>query len=392
MQNYLHPVAKKTVKNLLKEITRNRQEGTSVMKKIVPFPRYPIGTSSPSTPSTILPVPSTQSYWTFPISGDLLGPNKVYVMATLNVTPDSFSDGSMHNSLEAALQCTGTSISAGADIIDIGGYSTRPRANYVSNEDEISRVVPVIQAVRERSKDALISVDTFRADVAEAAVMAGANCINDVHAFTGPEFPLYEASACNLISMRQLARNLAVPVVLMHSRGDAGSNKDYSAYLNTENNGQSLVLKGVQMELGDKVDAIVRGRGGVRRWLVMVDPGIGFSKTMDDNLEVLRHASLITAGNATGEPRNPLEGYPLLIGTSKKSFIGKILKSGCDYRSRDTEPKDRGWATAAAVACAVQQGASVVRVHDVAEMVDVVKMSSALWWRRRKSNVELLHE
>src|SRR5277367_952623 len=129
MQNYLHPVAKKTIKNLLKEVTRNRPKGTSVMKKVVPFPRYPIGTSSPlnpSIPSTILPVPNTQSYWTFPISGNLLGPNKVYVMATLNVTPDSFSDGSMHNSLEAAIQYTGTSISAGADIIDIGGYSTRP--------------------------------------------------------------------------------------------------------------------------------------------------------------------------------------------------------------------------------------------------------------------------
>jgi dihydroneopterin aldolase/2-amino-4-hydroxy-6-hydroxymethyldihydropteridine diphosphokinase/dihydropteroate synthase len=296
-------------------------------------------------------------------------------MATLNATPDSFSDGSVNNTLSAALTYSATSVRAGADIIDIGGYSTRPGAAFVSPEEECQRVVPVIQAIRSQEdqdiSSVLISIDTFRWEVAEAAVLAGANCINDVYSFTGPEYPLTQASAKHLLKMREVARKLAVPVILMHSRGDAGSNKDYSQY-------KGGVLEGARIELGEKVEAIIKGKGGVRRWFVIVDPGIGFSKTVEANCALLREASSMIANT----PTNPLAGYPQLIGSSRKSFLGAILErpdADGAYKGRKTQPKERGWATAATVACAIQQGASVVRVHDVQDMRDVVAVASVIW-------------
>jgi len=302
-------------------------------------------------------------------------------MAILNVTPDSFSDGSDHTALPAALAYATSSAAARADIVDVGGYSARPGAAYVSPDEETRRVVPVVEGIRalaldRRTEDVLISVDTFRPDVARAAVLAGANCINDVHAFTGPDYPpsLGSASAY-LADMKRTARELAVPVILMHSRGDAGANKDYSHY--------DSVVQGVVKELGEKVEAVVRGPGGVRRWLVMVDPGIGFSKSLDDNIQVLRDSSSITANERTADGAwNPLRGYPQLVGVSRKSFLGTILsRPDEDGKSlgRQTTPKERGWATAAAVACAVQQGAAVIRVHDVAELGDVVKVADSIW-------------
>lgn len=314
-------------------------------------------------------------------------------MATLNATPDSFSDGSVHNSPQTAISYAASSVAAGADIIDIGGYSTRPGAAYVSPEEEKARVLSVIRSLRnstdnsslqDKLKDVLISVDTFRWDVAEAAVHAGANCINDVCAFTGQEYPPTLHSD-HFMSMRRVANNLAVPVVLMHSRGKAGSNKDYSPY---EYAG-SAVLEGVRAELGAKVDAIVKGKKGVRRWFVIVDPGVGFSKTLDDNLEVLRHASSVTTdvplgleASAVDHKWNPLRGYPLLIGASRKSFLGAILAQPDltgTYKGRETAPNERDPATAATVACAVQQGAVAIRVHDVLAMGDVIRVASALW-------------
>jgi dihydroneopterin aldolase/2-amino-4-hydroxy-6-hydroxymethyldihydropteridine diphosphokinase/dihydropteroate synthase len=177
----------------------------------------------------------------------------------------------------------------------------------------------------------------------------------------------------HLLKMREVARKLAVPVILMHSRGDAGSNKDYSQY-------KGGVLEGVRVELGEKVEAIIKGKGGVRRWFVIVDPGIGFSKTAEANCALLREASSMTVNVLV----NPLAGYPQLIGSSRKSFLGAILErpdadADGTYKGRKTQPKERGWATAATVACAVQQGANVVRVHDVQDMRDVVAVASAIW-------------
>ncbi|KZT08155.1 Dihydropteroate synthase [Laetiporus sulphureus 93-53] len=414
--DYIHPVSGKSVQNLLKHLLRRQAPNVDPMHKVMPFPRYPHSAEPGSRPSSpalenIPPVPPTATYWRFPLpSMKPHGERKTYIMGTLNATPDSFSDGSVHNTIPAALAYAISSVVAGADIIDVGGYSTRPRAEYVSPEEELSRVVPVIQAIRGIGQDSKtdagqgvpeglsqamkgavaevpISVDTFRADVASAAILEGANCINDVHAFTGPDYPLTSSSAEHFLDMRAVARNLAVPVVLMHSRGEASANKDYSAYdYAADEEGRGAVLEGVRVELCAKVEAAVKGPGGIRRWFVILDPGVGFSKTVEGNLEVLRNAATLTTEYLPSYPRsrrrNTLAGYPQLIGASRKSFLGAILAKSDpngSYKGRETRPDERGWATAAAVSCAVQQRAAVVRVHDVLELGDVVRICSALW-------------
>ncbi|EJF56109.1 Dihydropteroate synthase [Dichomitus squalens LYAD-421 SS1] len=420
--NYVIPGTEKTVGTLLSEVVI-QPTPSDAMHKVVPFPHYPLPhvEKDPTRPEVRLPpVPPTATYWTYPItpraSSSTQSPHKTYIMATLNATPDSFSDGSVHYALPDALSYAAGAVAAGANIIDIGGYSTRPGAAYVSPEDEFSRVVPVIQAIRDgggvptptlsgqsslkaKIAQTLISVDTFRWEVAEEAVHAGANCINDVYAFGGMEYPPNEASEVHFAKMRQVARDLAVPVVLMHSRGLAAENKDYAAYeyARDATSGRGAVVEGVRVELGAKVERAVRGPGGIRRWLVIVDPGVGFSKTLEGNLELLRDAASVVAeypphltnASLKGAPaerpeRNPLAGYPLLIGTSRKSFLSAVLQrpdaAGAGYyEGRETRPDERDFATAAAVSCAVQQGANVVRVHDVLGLGDVVRVASALW-------------
>jgi dihydropteroate synthase len=257
-------------------------------------------------------------------------------MATLNVTPDSFSDGSANNTLVSSLAYARKAVEAGAAIIDIGGYSTRPGADFVSIEEETERVVPAITTIRrvglhevgedvrsddERGSDIdperqfkkiPISVDTFRWEVAKASIIAGANCINDVYAFTGrdtypfaEEDEILEAERC-MSGMKRVAREFAVPVILMHSRGDAGQNKNYEMYkYAARGNDGGAVVEGVRVELGDKVERIVKARGGLRRWMVIVDPGIGFSKTLEGNLELLRDAADVVADVAGGGKEIP---------------------------------------------------------------------------------------
>ena len=385
--DFVHPVLLKPIHELLSDVLKTSPIGSPAMIKVMPFPTYP-------HPVVDVPdIPPTLTYWKFPPARSAVSttkqtvpPRRTRLMATLNVTPDSFSDGLDHTTLSAALNYATTSAAAGADIIDVGGYSTRPGAAYVSPDEEKNRVVPVIAGIRVspppdstttgKTNAPLISVDTFRPDVARAAVLAGANCINDVHAFTGPDYPPTAPSASAYFAdMKKTTRELSVPVILMHSRGDAGSNKDYSHY--------DSVPQGVAKELGEKVEAIVRGPGGLRRWLVMVDPGVGFSKSLEGNLQVLRGSASITADVRTEDGDwNLLRGYPLLIGVSRKSFLGAILsqpEEDAAYQGRQTTPKERGWATAAAVACTVQQGAAVVRVHDVPELGDVVRVADAIW-------------
>lgn len=399
--DYILPESGKSVGRMLDELEASEHEDASAMYRVIPFPKYPISESRPATPSSpggfrLPAVPATAKYWKYPCKHRKTtnrGHTKTYIMATLNVTPDSFSDGSKHNTLDAALKYTTSSVQAGMDILDIGGYSTRPGAAYISPQEETDRVVPVIHAMRtlraedidgnavdiQHLRNALISVDTFRPDVAEAAVRAGANCINDVYAFAGPEYPLNRSSAEHFLEMRKVARSLAVPVILMHSRGDAGTNKDYSNYDDAHDD---KVLEGIRVELGERVRAAVRGPRGLRRWLVIVDPGVGFSKPVEGNLAVLREGGKIVSEYRGRRGRNPLAGYPQLIGTSRKSFLGKVLErpdAEGTYRGRSTTPVQRGWATAAAVSSAVQQGATVVRVHDVLELGDVVRVADALW-------------
>lgn len=452
---HVHPVLKKTIGTLLKEV---HDPTAPPMNKVIPFPRLPLSNLlTAALYPTIPPVPETLTVWSYTSSRTnsrltrtarlTKAKSRTHIMATLNVTPDSFSDGSRHDNLPAALKYVCDAVAAHASIIDIGGYSTRPGAAFVSVEEEIDRVVPAIRAMRDESllrnilsqgsdsaagsesstsasatpapspfSDQIIhrvlstpiSVDTFRPEVARAALQAGANCINDVYAFTGPDaWPSPSPSsergkslAEHMEKMKAVAREYAAPVILMHSRREAGKEKDYEQYAYAENEG-GKTLEGVRVELGRKVDEIVLGKGGVRRWSVIADPGIGFSKTLEGNLEVLRDASRVVAdvkiggkvfsskmalylffscdpaGTGNDAYRNPLAGYPLLIGVSRKSFLGLILAQG--PHGRETRPDERSWATAAGVACAVQQGALVIRVHDVREMMDVVKVADALW-------------
>ncbi|KAJ3862601.1 Dihydropteroate synthase [Lentinula novae-zelandiae] len=399
---YVHPSLHKSISTLLNELTLISDDPP--MDKVIAFPQYPLPPNNTSPLPGVDPVPSILTYWKYRDSRSIRTvpartQGKTRLMATLNVTPDSFSDGSTHNTLPTALAYVHEAVRVSVDILDIGGYSTRPGASFVSVEEEIDRVVPFIQAMRSANlatteddseenrmvRDMPISIDTFRWEVAENAIPAGANCINDVYAFTGPQNYPYPASGAAkqqmteyMRKMKDVARKFAVPVVLMHSRGDAGMNKDYSVY---DYSDDGSVLEGVRVELGMKVDEIVKGRGCIRRWNVIVDPGIGFSKTVEGNLELLRQGAAVTADRLIGsgsneKKRNPLAGFPQLVGTSKKSFLGMILS---DKRGKSTEAKDRIWATAGAVACAVQQGALVVRVHDTHEMSDVVAIADALW-------------
>jgi dihydroneopterin aldolase/2-amino-4-hydroxy-6-hydroxymethyldihydropteridine diphosphokinase/dihydropteroate synthase len=297
-----------------------------------------------------------------------------YLMATLNITPDSFSDGNQHNTVSAALEYVRNATQAGADIIDIGGYSTRPGAKVVSPQEELRRIAPVIKAIRDDGITLPISVDTFRFEVAHEAILLGANCINDVHALADE-------------GMLDLARHHAVPVIMMHSRGDAGKNKDYSPV---------GVIESIRTELGERVRVALEA--GIRRWNLFVDPGIGFSKNVQDNVKMLRDLKKLTEPKpkSEGDARNSkqaqsqrdlreitlsyvkdaasgLNNLPTLVGTSRKSFLGHLIGRPLG------DPKERGWATAAAVSAAVQQHVDFLRVHDVSEMVDVVMVADALW-------------
>ncbi|KAK2460030.1 hypothetical protein APHAL10511_007953 [Amanita phalloides] len=408
--DYEHPILKKSVKSLLSGLTIATD--TFPMRKVIPFPRYPFRpmpmAEFPASHPEPIQVPPTLTYWTHPhrnvdrTSSSGTSRGKTHPMAIINVTPDSFSDGSQHNTVTAALAHALSCAAAGANILDIGGYSTRPGADFVSAEQEISRIKPVIEAVRQESKDSelhgkdktledvrnladvIISVDTFRPEVAEAAILSGASCINDVYAFTGPvwwkggEFSkqLVDEADESLKKMKRVAKKYSVPVILMHSRGDAGTNKNYNAY----SYAGEAVVEGVRVELGEKIERIVTGKGGLRRWLVIADVGIGFSKSVEGNLELLRSAAKVMADVSVGlEPRkrNPLAGFPQLVGASRKSFLGALLEEG--KHGRKTEPKERAWATAAAVACSIQQEALLVRVHDIEQMMDVVRVSDAIW-------------
>ena len=338
ISDYIHPIHHKSLRSLLNSLKIPPNEPQ--MHKVIPFPRLPLSTGTTSLYKCIPPVPETLTYWTYPATypptfthtDNSHGKLNVhhhphpkhkttYLMSTLNATPDSFSDGSVNNTLPTALSYVRESVSAGAAIVDIGGYSTRPGAAFVGVQEEIDRVVPIVQAIRldastdeeggaeesEKLRQTLISVDTFRWQVAEAAVRAGANCINDVYAFTGPEYFLevegeegVRRAEEYLEGMKRVAREYATPCVLMHSRGDAGQNKGYKAMYGYAGP-RGAVVEGVRVELGQKVDKVVRGRGGVRRWLVVVDPGVGFSKTVEGNLEVLREAKEIVEDVLVGQ-------------------------------------------------------------------------------------------
>jgi 2-amino-4-hydroxy-6-hydroxymethyldihydropteridine diphosphokinase / dihydropteroate synthase len=269
------------------------------------------------------------------------------VMAILNITPDSFSDGNWHKVYdEDILKSTIEDfIRSGASLIDVGGQSTRPKAKKLFPDTELSRILPVIKLIRsvaENSKVA-ISVDTFYAKVAKAAIEAGADIINDVSAGT-IDSPMLHTAA-----------ELRKTIILMHMRGTPTTMSSLTSY-------PSGVIHGVGQELLDRVRAAEAA--GIPRWRIILDPGIGFAKTQAQNLELLRNFDELRSFPG-------LQGIPWLVGASRKGFIGKI--------TRVEKPSKRSWGTAAAVTASVQGGADIVRVHDVAEMRAVALMADAIY-------------
>lgn len=269
-----------------------------------------------------------------------------HIMAIMNLTPDSFSDGGLHGIAPSSLLPTlKTYLSAGASIIDVGGQSTRPGAPQVSSDEEISRVLPVIQFIRSHPifDRIAISVDTYRASVAEAAVIAGANIVNDVSAGQMDQ------------NMLSTVAKLGCTVILMHMRGTPETMTAQTTY-------PAGVLEGVAAELRERVREAEEA--GIRRWRIMLDPGIGFAKNQAQNLELLRRFAELRDSKA-------LVGLPWVVGASRKKFIGTITGV--------KTPSERAWGTASTVVAAIQGGADIVRVHDVEEMTQVAKMADAIW-------------
>lgn len=265
---------------------------------------------------------------------------RTYLMGILNVTPDSFSDGGQFNTLSTALEQAQRMVEAGADILDIGGQSTRPGAEQITLEAEIERVIPVIQMLRQMDWMATvpISVDTTRAEVAKRAIAAGADIINDISGGTFEPEILSVAAALN------------VPIILMHMRGTPQTMQQMTDY-------GDLVAE-IAAALQQQVAAAIAA--GVKPECIALDPGIGFAKTAEQNIDLLRRL-----------PELKALGYPLLVGTSRKSFIGKILNQ--------PDPQQRVWGTAATCCAAIANSADILRVHDVAEMADVCKVADAIW-------------
>jgi dihydropteroate synthase len=273
---------------------------------------------------------------------------RTYVMGILNVTPDSFSgDGLMSNGdmLEQSVRQAEHFLRHHADILDVGGESTRPGSQTVSAEAELERVIPVVEMIRRNFPEAIISIDTYKAKVADAAFKAGAHILNDVWALRAdPE-------------LASVAKSFNVPVILMHNRSNPASVEVRenlgNAYIGSE---YENLIEDVKRELLLSVDIALKA--GIEERQIILDPGIGFGKKREHNLELI---------NRLGEVR--ALGYPVLLGPSRKSFIGFTLDLPADERVEGT---------AATIAVGITRGADIIRVHDVKEMSRVAKMTDAI--------------
>lgn len=253
---------------------------------------------------------------------------RTYVMGILNVTPDSFSDGGKYTDTMLAVAQADRMIAAGADLIDVGGESTRPGHVKISEEEEIRRVVPVVRELKRRF-DVPISIDTYKSAVAEAALDAGADLLNDIWGFRADE------------RMAELAAEYQVPVCLMHNR----DNTDYKDFM--------------KEVVGDLRESLaIAERHNIRKENIMLDPGVGFGKTYEQNLIILNHLEDIVA-----------LGYPVLLGTSRKSVIGNTL---------DLPVTEREEGTIATSVIGAMKGCEYVRVHDVEKNVRALRMTGAV--------------
>jgi dihydropteroate synthase len=269
----------------------------------------------------------------------LLG-ERTLIMGVLNVTPDSFSDGGLYLAPEAAVARALAMERAGADIIDVGGESTRPGSAGIAANEELRRIIPVLAGLRGKL-GIPISVDTSKSEVAEAAAEAGAEIVNDVTALR------------NDPRIAGVARRRKLPLILMHMRGTPATMQKMPFARD--------VLRDVATGLRRSV-AIAR-RAGVAKSQIILDPGIGFGKSYEQNCALLARL-----------PELARLGFPILVGTSRKSFLCGALQGG----SRTVTANERIWGTAAAVAASILHGAHIVRVHDVAEMAQVARVSDAV--------------
>jgi dihydropteroate synthase len=253
---------------------------------------------------------------------------KTLIMGILNITPDSFSDGGSFNELDRAVERAKKMVEMGADIIDIGGESTRPGHEAVPADEEISRVIPIIEAISQEV-NVPISIDTYKAETARKALDAGASIINDVWgAKKDPE-------------MAQVAAETGAPIILMHNR---------------DNQGYSHFVRDAIQDLQESIFLVKEA--GVKDDQIILDPGIGFAKTVQLNIEMMRNLDVLVS-----------LGYPVLLGTSRKSIIGHVL---------DLPVEERMEGTGATVCYGIQKGCHIVRVHDVKEMARMAKMMDAL--------------
>ena len=274
--------------------------------------------------------------------------SRTYVMGILNMTPDSFSgDGiiSKGDAVNTAVEQAREFLASGADILDVGGESTRPGSAPVNTDEEMERVIPVIGALNKNFPEAIISIDTYKARVAEEAVKAGAQIVNDVWGFRADD------------GLAPVVAKYNLPVILMHNRSNPASvevrEKFGNAYVGAE---YENLIEDVKRELMNSVE--IAYKVGIAESHIVLDPGIGFGKTREHNLELIDRLDEIR-----------MLGYPILLGTSRKSFIGFTLDLPADQRVEGT---------AATVAVGITRGADIIRVHDVKEMARVAKMTDAI--------------
>lgn len=273
---------------------------------------------------------------------------RTLIMGILNVTPDSFSDGGEFFAKEAAVEHTLAMLDAGADIVDVGGESTRPGAQELSPEAEQDRVVPVIEGILCRKPDAILSIDTYRCSTAEAAVAAGAEIVNDVSAF---EWDSEMAAAC---------ARMGCGVVLMHTRGRPAQWRTQPRLRDDEV--VPLVRNGLEGAIQRAVQA------GVERKRIVLDPGYGFGKAYENNYPLLAHQDELLS-----------LGQPLTAGVSRKSFLGRTVAGTRSANAENEIPmKARGTASLAAMTAAILAGASIVRVHEVPPAVEAAAIADAI--------------
>lgn len=264
--------------------------------------------------------------------------SRTVIMGVLNVTPDSFSDGGLDPTAEVAI-ARGTELAAaGADIVDVGGESTRPGAAPVSTAEELARVIPVVAGLAERG--VAVSIDTAKPAVAQAALEAGAIVINDVTGLADRD-------------MRSLAAQAEADVVVMHMQGEPRTMQADPQYADVVGEVRDFLVERSQLAEAE----------GVRRDRIAIDPGIGFGKTFQHNLDLLANLHVLVE-----------TGYPVLIGTSRKAFLGRIL-------GESVPPNERDPASGATVALAIQQGVAVVRVHNVAMTAQIARTVDAILGR-----------